>query len=144
MQIPIINATSHPFPAYATAAASGMDLRAHLAEPLIISPWQRALVNTGIAIALPQGFEGQVRPRSGLALNKGITVLNSPGTIDADYRGAIKVLLVNLSDQLFEVKDGDRIAQLVIAKYEHIVWEPVVSLPSTVRDKGGYGSTGLE
>ena len=143
MQIPIINYTKHPLPTYATVDASGMDLRAYLATPIILHPLHRQLISVGIAIALPQGFEGQVRPRSGLALKHGITVLNSPGTIDADYRGELKVLLINLGTEPFEVQDGDRIAQLIVSNYESIVWQPVEQLTTTVRGKGGHGSTDI-
>ncbi|WP_339044694.1 dUTP diphosphatase [Cardinium endosymbiont of Tipula unca] len=142
MQIPIINQSNHPLPAYATIGSSGMDLRAFTNEPIALAPLQRVLIDTGISIALPIGYEAQVRPRSGLALKYGITVLNSPGTIDADYRGEIKVLLVNLSEASFIVEDGDRIAQLVVAKYEQVVWEVVSVLNETTRGAGGHGSTG--
>jgi dUTP pyrophosphatase len=142
MKISIINRSHHPLPAYATLGASGMDLRAFIKESITLSPLQRVLVGTGVSIALPKGYEAQVRPRSGLALKQGITVLNSPGTIDADYRGEIKVLLINLSDQPFIVQNGDRISQLVIAKYESIVWQEVPVLDETARGERGHGSTG--
>lgn len=142
MKVPIINRSNHPLPAYATEGSSGMDLRAFINSPVTLAPLQRLLINTGVAIALPIGYEAQVRPRSGLALKHGITVLNSPGTIDADYRGEIKILLVNLSEVSFIVQDGDRIAQLIIAKYEQIVWEVVSVLNETARGVGGHGSTG--
>ena len=144
MQVKIINHTQHPLPAYATADASGLDLRAHISESIVLQPLQRTLVGTGLHIALPKGFEAQVRPRSGLALKHGITVLNSPGTIDADYRGEIKVLLINLGDQPFVVQDGERIAQLVVSAYERINWLPVTALDDTARGAGGYGSTGVQ
>jgi len=144
MLIPIINRSNHPLPAYATLGASGTDLRAYMLEPMDILPLQRVVVPTGIEIALPQGYEAQVRPRSGLALNHGITVLNSPGTIDSDYRGEIKVLLINLSSEPFKVQNGDRIAQLIIHKYVRVVWSQVASLDETARGSQGYGSTGVE
>ena len=130
-------------PAYATGSSAGMDLRADIAEPLEIKPLQRAMVPTGIFIALPEGTEAQVRPRSGLAAKYGVTVLNSPGTIDADYRGEVKVILVNLSDTVFIVNPGDRIAQMVIARYEKVEWEACDSLDETSRGEGGFGSTGM-
>ncbi|TSJ81090.1 MAG: dUTP diphosphatase [Candidatus Cardinium sp.] len=142
MEIPIVNQSHHPLPTYATLGASGMDLRAFTAAPIWLAAGQRILIATGIAIALPKGYEAQVRPRSGLALHHGITVLNSPGTIDADYRGEIKVLLINLSDQRFLVEDGDRIAQLVVTKYESVGWKVVPALDQTARGVGGHGSTG--
>jgi dUTP pyrophosphatase len=132
-----------PLPSYATYGSAGMDLYAANFEPIAIDPLGRALVPTGIAIALPEGLEAQVRPRSGLAIKNGITVLNSPGTIDADYRGEISVILVNLSDQVFKVERSSRIAQLVIASYQQISWQQVEELPSTLRNKGGFGSTGF-
>ena len=144
MQVKIKSHSKHPLPAYATADASGMDLRADIEESVVLRPGQRVLVGTKLHIALPSGFEAQVRPRSGLALKKGITVLNSPGTIDADYRGEIKVLLINLSDQDFVIEDGERIAQLVVAPYTHVHWTPVVELDATARGQGGYGSTGVK
>ena len=139
----IINRSGHPTPAYETAASAGMDLRASLEEPVVLEPMQRAIVKTGLFIALPPGYEAQVRPRSGLAAKFGITVLNSPGTIDADYRGEIGVILANLSDQSFTIKDGDRIAQMIIAAYAHTKWEEVDVLDETKRGKGGFGSTGI-
>lgn len=142
MKVQIINQSHHPLPAYATLGASGMDLRAFTHLPVQLAAGQRVLIATGISIALPQGYEAQVRPRSGLALHHGITVLNSPGTIDADYRGEIKVLLINLSDQPFVVQDGDRIAQLVVAKYESVRWKVVPVLDQTARGTRGHGSTG--
>lgn len=142
MKVQIINRSSHPLPAYATALSAGMDLRAHLSESITLAPLQRALIPTGIHLALPAGYEAQVRPRSGLALKNGITVLNSPGTIDADYRGEVGVILVNLSDTPFTVADGERIAQLVIAQHERIMWEAVEALEETDRGSGGFGHTG--
>ncbi|CAH2560044.1 dUTP diphosphatase [Cardinium endosymbiont of Oedothorax gibbosus] len=144
MEVRIVNQSHHPLPAYATLGASGMDLRALTPLPIRLSSGQRILIATGISIALPQGYEAQVRPRSGLALHHGITVLNSPGTIDADYRGEIKVLLINLSDQPFVVQDGDRIAQLVVSKYASILWKVVPVLDQTARGTGGHGSTGRD
>ncbi|MGI2298538.1 dUTP diphosphatase [Candidatus Cardinium hertigii] len=142
MQVQIVNHSHHPLPAYATLGASGMDLRAFIDLPITLAPGQRKLISTGISIALPQGYEAQIRPRSGLALHHGITVLNSPGTIDEDYRGEIKILLMNCADQPFVVQDGDRIAQLVVAKYESIRWTVVPMLNQTDRGSGGHGSTG--
>lgn len=143
MKISIINRSVNQLPSYETQASAGMDLRAYLDEPVGIKPLQRALIPTGLFIELPEGFEAQIRPRSGLALKYGITILNSPGTIDADYRGEIKVLLVNFSDAVFEVKNGDRIAQMILAKHELINWEEVEVLSETVRGAGGYGHTGV-
>lgn len=142
MELSIINRSHHPLPTYATFGASGMDLRAFISTPVTILPLERVLIDTGIAIALPAGYEAQVRPRSGLALHHGITLLNSPGTIDSDYRGEIKMLLINLSDRPFVVQDGERIAQLIIAQYESVVWDVVTALPETIRGSGGHGSTG--
>ncbi len=142
MEIKIINHSDHPLPAYETAHAAGMDLRAFTNEVLTIKPLQRILVPTGLHIELPIGYEAQFRPRSGLAFKHGIGIVNSPGTIDADYRGEIKVLLVNLSDTDFEINNGDRIAQMVIAKHETITWEAVEELSDTARGAGGYGHTG--
>ena len=142
MQIKIINRSSHPLPAYETSAAAGMDIRAQLDQPVTLKPLQRALIPTGLFIELPAGAEAQVRPRSGLAAKKGVTVLNSPGTIDADYRGEIKVILVNLSDEIFVVENGERIAQLVVAKHERVEWQLTESLDESDRGAGGFGSTG--
>ena len=142
MKVQIFNAAGELLPAYATVLAAGMDLRAHLDAPITLAPLQRALVPTGFHIALPPGYEAQVRPRSGLAAKHGITVLNAPGTIDADYRGEVKVILVNLSDTPFEIVPGERIAQMVVAKCEKVEWEEVDSLDETVRGVGGFGSTG--
>ncbi|WP_303310113.1 dUTP diphosphatase [Hymenobacter sp. BT730] len=143
MQIPIINRSHHPLPAYQTAHAAGLDLRANLTESITLKPLQRALISTGLFLEIPVGYEAQIRPRSGLAYKHGIGIVNSPGTIDADYRGELKVLLVNLSDQAFVVEDGERIAQLIVARHETIVWEPVEELSETGRGAGGYGSTGV-
>ena len=144
MNVEIINQSHHPLPAYATDGASGLDIRAYIQESITLLPLQRMLVNTGLYIALPEGLEAQIRPRSGLAFKHGITVLNTPGTIDSDYRGEIKVLLINLSDQPFTIQDGERIAQLVIAPYIKISWSSVTSLSTTDRGAGGYGSTGVQ
>ena len=140
--IPIVNRSKHPLPAYATALSAGMDLRANLDSPITLAPLQRCLVPTGLYIALPAGYEAQIRPRSGLALKKGITVLNSPGTIDADYRGEIRIILVNLSNEPFVVEDGERIAQMVIARHEQAAWLQVEQLDETARGAGGFGHTG--
>ena len=140
--IPIVNRSKHPLPAYATPLSAGMDLRADLTEPITLAPLQRCLVPTGLYIALPAGYEAQIRPRSGLALKKGITVLNSPGTIDADYRGEIRIILVNLSNEPFVVEDGERIAQMVIARHEQAAWLQVEQLDETERGAGGFGHTG--
>lgn len=142
MQINIVNKSSHALPAYETAHAAGMDLRAQLDAPIVLAPMQRALVATGLFIELPVGFEAQIRPRSGLAYKHGITVLNSPGTIDADYRGEIKVLLINFGSENFEINNGERIAQMIVAKHETVTWNTVNELGSTERGAGGYGSTG--
>lgn len=142
MQVKIINKSSHSLPEYATVSSAGLDLRANLEEAIILAPLQRTLIPTGLYIELPHGYEAQIRPRSGLALKHGITVLNSPGTIDADYRGEIKVILVNLSDQPFEIKDGERICQMVIAKHEQISWLEVETLDDSTRGDGGFGHTG--
>ena len=144
MQIKVINRGRQPLPAYATEQSVGMDLRANIDAPLTLHPLERKLVGTGLYIALPQGYEAQIRPRSGLALKHGITVLNSPGTIDADYRGEIMVLLVNLSDTDFVINEGERIAQMVIARHEQAVFEPVETLDETERGAGGYGHTGVK
>jgi len=144
MQINIINTSAHPLPSYETLASAGMDLRAAIQEPISLQPLERALVKTGLYLELPIGFEAQVRPRSGLALKKGITVLNSPGTVDADYRGEIGVILVNLSSETFVVENGERIAQLVIAKHERAEWNEVAALSETERGAGGFGSTGVK
>lgn len=141
MRIKIINKSKHALPKYQTALSAGMDLYANIDEPVAIKPLERKLISTGLFMELPQGFEAQVRPRSGLAIKNGITVLNTPGTIDADYRGEIGVILVNLSAEIFTVHDGDRIAQMVIAKHETAIWEEVSKLGETDRGTGGFGST---
>lgn len=144
MIIKVINKSHHPLPQYETALSAGMDLHAYLPEgPVTLHPLQRAMVKTGLFMELPAGFEAQIRPRSGLALKKGITILNSPGTIDADYRGELCVILVNLSDQDFVVNDGERIAQMIIARHERAQWEEVVELTDTDRGTGGFGHTGV-
>ncbi|MDR0939310.1 MAG: dUTP diphosphatase [Mediterranea sp.] len=143
MKIQVINRSKHPLPAYATELSAGMDLRANLEEPLRLAPLQRCLVPTGLYIALPPGYEAQVRPRSGLALKRGVTVLNSPGTIDADYRGEVCVILVNLSSEEFVIEDGERVAQMVIARHEQAEWEPTDTLDATARGAGGFGHTGI-
>jgi dUTP pyrophosphatase len=144
MKINIVNKGHQPLPQYATLQSAGMDLRANLEEPVTLKPLERRLIPTGLHIALPAGYEAQVRPRSGLALKKGITVLNSPGTIDADYRGEIGVVLINLSQEDFVVEDGERIAQMVIARHEQAEFEAVEVLDETIRGEGGYGHTGLK
>lgn len=142
MKINIINKSGHALPQYETAHAAGMDLRAHTDTQILIKPMQRVLVPTGLFIELPVGFEAQIRPRSGLAYKHGISIVNAPGTIDADYRGELKVLLINLSDTDFVINNADRIAQMVIAKHETITWEAVDTLNETARGEGGYGHTG--
>ena len=143
MLVPVVNHSRHPLPEYQTAHAAGLDLRANLPDgPITLHSLERALIPTGLSLALPVGYEAQVRPRSGLALKHGIGIVNSPGTIDADYRGEIRVLLVNLSPEVFVVNDGERIAQLVVARHETIAWQPVAALDVTGRGAGGYGSTG--
>ena len=144
MKVKIVNNSAYLSPAYATALSAGMDLKANLDGPVTLGPLERALVPTGISIALPAGYEAQIRPRSGLAAKKGITVLNTPGTIDADYRGEIKVILVNLSSEPFEIVPGERIAQMVIARHETVEWEETAHLDSTLRGEGGFGSTGTK
>jgi dUTP pyrophosphatase len=142
MTVKVVNHSHHPLPSYQTVHSAGMDLRANLEEPIELAPMQRVLVKTGLFIELPEGFEAQVRPRSGLAFKHGVTVLNSPGTIDADYRGEVGVLLINLSDTHFTIQDGERIAQMVIARHEQAEWLEVEALSETQRGAGGYGSTG--
>lgn len=144
MEIKIVNQSDNPLPAYETAFSAGMDLRASLEKPIAIKPMERALIGTGLFIELPAGFEAQVRPRSGLAAKKGITVLNSPGTIDADYRGEIKVILINLSAENFEVRNGDRVAQMIIARHERAELKEATSLNETARGGGGFGHTGTK
>ncbi len=143
MTVQIINKSKHQLPNYETSASAGMDLRANIDSAISLKPLERAIIKTGLFIALPNGYEAQVRPRSGLAAKNGITVLNAPGTIDADYRGEIGVILVNLSNETFTINDGERIAQLVIATYQQAIWEEVKILEETKRGKGGFGSTGL-
>lgn len=142
MTVSIVNKSSHALPCYETLQSAGMDLRAHLTDKIVLAPMQRMLVGTGLYIQLSAGIEAQVRPRSGLAYKNGITVLNAPGTIDADYRGEIKVMLINLSNDPFEINDGDRIAQLVVARHERVQWELTEILENTERGAGGFGSTG--
>lgn len=144
MTVKIINKSNHDLPHYETLASAGMDLRANLSESRVLKPLERTIVGTGLFIELPIGYEAQVRPRSGLAAKKGITVLNAPGTIDADYRGEIGVILVNLSNEDFQINNGERIAQLVIAQYDRIEWEQVEVLSETARGAGGFGSTGTK
>jgi dUTP pyrophosphatase len=144
MKIRIVNHSHHPLPAYETAYSAGMDLRAFLQKPLVLKPLERALVPTGLFIELPPGNEAQVRPRSGLAIKKGISVLNTPGTIDSDYRGEVKVILINLSAENVEIADGDRIAQMIISKHEKADWEQVDKLAESERGSGGFGHTGAK
>ena len=144
MQINIINKSKHALPHYETNASAGMDLRANISESITLQPLERTIIKTGLFIELPVGFEAQVRPRSGLAAKKGITVLNAPGTVDADYRGEIGVILVNLSNEDFTIEDGERVAQLVIAKHERADWNEVTVLSETSRGEGGFGSTGTK
>ena len=139
----IINQSNNPLPFYSTEHSAGMDLRAFLLEPIVLQPLERALIPTGLFIEVPGGYEAQVRPRSGLAIKNGITVLNTPGTIDADYRGEVKVILINLSNESFKIENGDRIAQMVISKYEKITWNQVENLSETERGSGGFGSSGI-
>ncbi len=143
MQVKIINKSENPLPAYSTAGSAGMDLRANISEPIQLRPQERILIPTGISIELPDGFEGQVRPRSGLALKYGVTVLNSPGTIDTDYTGEIKIILINHSTESYNIKPGDRIAQLVVAPYQRVAWEVVEVMEETERGGDGFGSTGV-
>ena len=143
MQVKVINKSHHPLPSYGTPSAAGMDIRAFLPEgPVTLRPLQRALIPTGLFMQLPQGYECQIRPRSGLALNYGISIVNAPGTVDADYRGEIGIILINLGENDFTVNDGDRIAQMVITTYTHVSWEPVKELDSTIREDGAFGHTG--
>ncbi len=143
-KVRIINTSHHPMPSYATEHSAGMDVRANLDSPVTLAPMQRVLVPTGLRIALPHGYECQIRPRSGLALKHGITVANAPGTIDADYRGEIGVILINLSSEPFVINDGERICQMVIAPYSRVEWKPAESLDATERGEGGFGHTGVE
>lgn len=142
MKVKVINRSRHDLPRYETPLSAGMDVRANLDEPVVLKPLARALIPTGLFVELPAGYEMQVRPRSGLAAKYGLTVLNAPGTIDADYRGEVKVILANLSDQDFTVQDGERIAQLVVAQHSQVEWEPTTELSDTSRGAGGFGSTG--
>jgi dUTP pyrophosphatase len=144
LEVYVVKEQGVVLPGYATPASSGMDLRAHIDRPIVLGSLERALVPTGIAVSIPEGFEGEVRPRSGLAINSGVTVLNAPGTIDADYRGEIKVILINLGNAPFQIKKGDRIAQIVFKKTVQVHWEEVEQLPETARGEGGFGSTGKE
>ena len=144
MNIQVINKSKHPLPAYATELSAGMDIRANLSASVTLKPLERCLISTGLYIALPKGSEAQIRPRSGLAIKKGITVLNSPGTIDADYRGEICIILVNLSAEPFVIEDGERIAQMVIARHEQAEWTEVQTLDETERGSGGFGHTGKD
>jgi dUTP pyrophosphatase len=144
MQVKIINQSKHALPAYETSSSAGLDVRANLTEPIELKPLERALVKTGLFMEIPAGFECQVRPRSGLAFKNGITVLNSPGTIDADYRGEVGVILINLSNDTFVIEDGERIAQLVFAKVEQAEWKVAIELSETERGVGGFGSTGVK
>lgn len=142
MEIKIVNKSGNSLPSYETIHSAGMDLRAVVGESIFIEPMKRAMIPTGIYLEIPEGFEAQIRPRSGLALKYGVTVLNSPGTIDSDYRGEVKVVLINLGEEKFEVKNGDRIAQMIISKHEKVKWKLVEELNETSRGEGGYGSTG--
>jgi len=144
MRVRIVNKSNHSLPLYGTAQSAGVDLRAYLSEPVLLRPLERKLIPTGLFIQLPDGFEAQVRPRSGLAINKGITVLNSPGTIDADYRGEIKIILINLSQEDFIVNNGERIAQMIISSYKQVEWEEVGLLEESERGEGGFGHTGKQ
>lgn len=144
MKVEIVNKSKHELPKYATASSAGMDIRANIEQPIVLKPLERCLVPTGLHIALPEGYEAQIRPRSGLALKKGLTVLNSPGTIDVDFRGEIGVILINLSSEDFTINDGERIAQMVIARYEQAEWEPVETLDDTERETGGFGHSGVK
>ena len=144
MKVEIVNKSKHELPKYATTGSAGMDIRANIEQPIVLKPLERCLVPTGLHIALPEGYEAQIRPRSGLALKNGLTVLNSPGTIDVDFRGEIGVILINLSSEDFTINDGERIAQMVIARYEQAEWEPVEVLDETERGTGGFGHSGVK
>lgn len=144
MKVEIVNKSKHELPKYATTGSAGMDIRANIEQPIVLKPLERCLVPTGLHIALPEGYEAQIRSRSGLALKKGLTVLNSPGTIDVDFRGEIGVILINLSSEDFTINDGERIAQMVIAHYEQAEWEPVETLDDTERGTGGFGHSGVK
>ena len=142
LKVKIVNRSKHSLPEYSTGLSAGMDLRANLGEPMVLGPGERRLIPTGLYIELPEGYEAQIRPRSGLALKKGITVLNSPGTIDADYRGEVGIILVNLSDEQFVINDGERICQMIVARHETVVWDEVQEVGETRRGEGGFGHTG--
>lgn len=142
MEVKIVNKSNHRLPEYVTSGSAGMDLKANTTEPIVLGPLERQMIPTGLYIALPEGYEAQVRPRSGLAAKYGVTVANSPGTVDADYRGEIKVILINLSNEKFVVNPGDRIAQMVVARYERVEWNEVATLDETERGEGGFGHTG--
>ena len=142
MKVRIVNQSKHALPEYATLCSAGMDLRANIDQPVILNPLERQLIPTGLFIELPEGYEAQIRPRSGLAIKHGIAIVNTPGTIDADYRGEIKVILVNLSDTPFVINDGDRICQMIVAQHARVVWEPVMDLNETERGSGGFGHSG--
>ena len=142
MEVKIVNKSNHRLPEYATSGSAGMDLKANTTEPIVLGPLERQMIPTGLYSALPEGYEAQVRPRSGLAAKYGVTVANSPGTVDADYRGEIKVILINLSNEKFVVNPGDRIAQMVVARYERVEWNEVATLDETERGEGGFGHTG--
>jgi dUTP pyrophosphatase len=144
MKVEIVNKSKHELPKYATTGSAGIDIRANIEQPIVLKPLERCLVPTGLHIALPEGYEAQIRPRSGLALKKGLTVLNSPGTIDPDFRGEIGIILINFSSEDFTINDGERIAQMVIARYEQIEWEPVETLDDTERGTGGFGHSGVK
>ena len=144
MKVKIVNKSGNPLPSYATELSAGMDVRANIPAPITLGPLERVLVPTGLYVALPAGYELQVRPRSGMAIKHGITVLNTPGTVDADYRGELCTILVNLSNEPYEIQPGERIAQYVVAKHEHVEWEEVESLDETARGAGGFGSTGTK
>jgi dUTP pyrophosphatase len=144
MKVKVINRSKHDLPNYETKASAGLDIRANVEEPIVLKPLERVLVKTGLFLEIPEGYEAQVRPRSGLALKKGITVLNAPGTIDADYRGEVGVILINLSNEDFSIEDGERIAQVVFAQVEQAIWQQVEALTDTERGEGGFGSTGVK
>lgn len=144
VKVKIVNRSKHDLPAYGTVHSAGMDIRANLDAPVVLKPMQRTLVPTGLFIELPEGYEAQIRPRSGLALKKGISIVNSPGTIDADYRGEIGIIVINLSDEDFVIQDGERICQMVVKEYARVEWDEVASLDSTVRGDGGFGHTGVQ
>ncbi len=142
LNVKIVNRSKHSLPEYSTSLSAGMDIRANISKPVLLEPGQRCLIPTGLYLELPEGFEAQIRPRSGLALKKGITVLNSPGTIDADYRGEVGIILINLSDEAFEIADGERICQMIISRHETVQWEEVREVSATERGSGGFGHTG--